>query len=122
MTLKKDYIIKFHGEAKISATSGDEAKRELEKSQNITTIRPVRTESLLYWIGKSILINIGGVIASIVMMIMIFSYSRLIIQIQTLPQQHQLIYFMTLIIFIVATMRFPNIVRGWFRGVGGWKN
>lgn len=105
-----EWIVKFHGETKVKAYTEEEAKAKVEQSKSIDSSRPIRTESTLYWIGKGLLMNVGAIMTTLVMLIMIFAWGSLIKELNNIPEQLRVVYLIILATFILVSMRIPKII------------
>ena len=110
----KEYEIPFYGVAKSKGYTYEDARNNLEKTNNIDSISPIKTDSILNLIGKGILSNTGAVMTTLAMIIMIIIWGSLLQSFQILEEPFNVIGILILAIFMVETMRFPKIIGNWF--------
>jgi len=116
---KKEFKIKFYGESTVRAYTENEAKAKTESS--IPKNKGyVRTESDWFWVGKSILINLGVIITYFAMIITLKLWAELLIKVNSMyiPYNLNFIIIMILCIFMINTIRFPKVLGGWFDKYG----
>jgi len=86
---------------------------KVEKTKYIKTSKPIETKTTSYFVGHSLLINIGAIIELIIFWAFTLSWIELLKVIGTFNSGLKLIGSIVVFVLIITSMRMPKIISGY---------